>query len=561
MIYQAKPLKMSEKNEHDRIEAEIDRTELSSDPFAAAMRATRMPMIITDPHQPDNPIVFVNNAFITLTGYAREDVIDRNCRFLQGPETDDDSVAKIREAIVHRVPVEVEIANHKKSGEAFWNRLLVSPVFDDQGDLIYFFASQFDITQTRSAHRALHDKSIELQALNDTLERRVAEAVHEKLRTEDELRQAQKMEAIGQLTGGVAHDFNNLLTVIRGSTDLLRRPNLPEERRKRYIDAISDTADRAAKLTSQLLAFARQQSLKPERFDAVESLRAVRDMIGTLTGSRIRITLDLHAEPCFVSADRSQFDTAIVNMAVNARDAMNAEGNLTIKVDVSPVIPAMRSHQPVDGSFVTIALTDTGTGIAADKIDRIFEPFFTTKSVGEGTGLGLSQVSGFAKQSGGNIRVESVEGSGTTFTMYLPLVNAPKDTESDNPTSWTPSTGEGACILVVEDNPEVGEFATTALNELGYRSVLALNASRALAQPASDSGGFDAVFTDVVMPGMSGIEMAKRIKELYPNLPVILTSGFSDVLAQEGTHGFDLLRKPYSIEELARTLRQATGNA
>ena len=549
---------MSNKGEHDRIEAEIDRTELSSDPFAAAMRATRMPMIITDPHQPDNPIVFVNNAFCKLTGYAREEILGRNCRFLQGPETDAADIEKIRQAINRRTPVEVEIANHKKDGELFWNRLLVSPVFDDQGTLIYYFASQFDNTGARKAHQALNQKSQELEALNDTLERRVAEAIEERLRTEDQLRQSQKMEAVGQLTGGVAHDFNNLLTVIRGSTDLLRRPDLPEERRKRYIDAISNTADRATKLTNQLLAFARRQALNPELFDAVESLRAVRDMVGTLTGSRIKITLELRAEPCFINADRSQFETAIVNMAVNARDAMSAEGNLTIKVDVSPGMPATRAHPHVEGWYVIIALTDTGTGIAPERLDQIFEPFFTTKDVGEGTGLGLSQVFGFAKQSGGNIHVTSVEGQGTTFTMYLPLVETPDEPSDRVSTKSTLSIGEGACILVVEDNLEVGEFATAALAELGYRTALAVDATKALAKLASSECGFDAVFTDVVMPGMSGIELAEQVKVLYPSLPVILTSGFSDILAQDGTHGFELLRKPYSIDELSGILRKVS---
>ena len=224
---------------------------------------------------------------------------------------------------------------------------------------------------------------------------------------EDALRQSQKLEAVGQLTGGVAHDFNNLLTVIKSSTDLLKRPDLPEERRARYVGAISDTVDRAAKLTGQLLAFARRQALKPEVFDVGHSVRMLGDMVGTLTGARIQVVTHLPDEPCFIDADPSQFDTALVNIAVNARDAMDGEGRITITVRPVDEMPAVRTHAAVMGPYIAVAITDTGSGIPADQIERIFEPFFTTKGVGQGTGLGLSQVFGFAKQSDGEVIVES----------------------------------------------------------------------------------------------------------------------------------------------------------
>ena len=386
-------------------------------------------------------------------------------------------------------------------------------------------------------------------------DQKAAEARH--LGTEEQLRQSQKVEAIGQLTGGVAHDFNNLLTVIRGSVDLLRRPGMSDERRQKYIDAISDTTDRAAKLTGQLLAFARRQSLKPEVFDAAASVRTVNDMVGSLTGARIKVALRLPSTPCYVDADRGQFDTAIVNMAVNARDAMNGEGALTITVATVSGMPAIRSHPFTPGEFVTIALTDTGTGIPADRIGQIFEPFFTTKGIGEGTGLGLSQVFGFTKQSGGDIFAESVEGAGATFTMYLPRVEGEEDLATqDGQAALT--LGEGACVLVVEDNAEVGIFATEALAELGYNTVLAMDGARALAELATRSDDIDVVFSDVMMPGMSGIELGQEISRLYPGLPVILTSGYSEVLAQNGTHGFELLHKPYSIDALSRALRKVS---
>jgi signal transduction histidine kinase len=218
-----------------------------------------------------------------------------------------------------------------------------------------------------------------LRDLNDTLEQRVTERTIELMRAEEALRQSQKVEAIGLLTGGVAHDFNNLLTVIKGSVELLRRPDVTDERQKRYTDAIADTADRAAKLTGQLLAFARRQALKPETFDAGESVVAMKSMVETLAGSNIRVVIDIAPAAHPISADRSQFDTAIINMAVNARDAMKGKGMLTMSIATVSGIPATRSHPAVEGNFVTITVRDTGSGIAPDQIDRIFEPFFTTK--------------------------------------------------------------------------------------------------------------------------------------------------------------------------------------
>ncbi|SDM89086.1 PAS domain S-box-containing protein [Methylobacterium phyllostachyos] len=373
---------------------------------------------------------------------------------------------------------------------------------------------------------------------------------------EEALRQAQKMEAIGQLTGGVAHDFNNLLTVIKSSTDLLKRPELPDERRLRYVGAISDTVDRAAKLTAQLLAFARRQALKPEVFEVGRSLGAVGDMIGTLTGSRIAVDVRVAGAACFVDADLSQFDTAIVNMVVNARDAMGGEGDLVIAMAEAAGVPAIRGHGPVPGPYVAIAISDTGAGIAQADIERIFEPFFTTKGVGHGTGLGLSQVFGFAKQSGGDVAVESEVGRGTTFTLYLPRVEAPLGAGDIDVEPEELVDGHGTRVLVVEDNVEVGRFATQSLAELGYATVWAANAAEALAELAKDGGRFDVVFSDVVMPGMDGIELGHEIRKLYHDLPVVLTSGYSHVLAKNGTYGFELLHKPYSVAELSRVLRK-----
>jgi two-component system NtrC family sensor kinase len=377
-----------------------------------------------------------------------------------------------------------------------------------------------------------------------------------RLEAEEALKHGQRLEALGQLTGGVAHDFNNLLTVIRASVDLLRRPHLSEERRQRYIEAISDTVNRAAKLTAQLLAFARRQALKPERFDVCRSVQTLSEMIETLTGAPIRIVTQLPDQPCFINADAGQFETALINMAINARDAMDGEGRLTIAVRAVTELPGLAADSRSPLGYVAVSVDDTGVGIPQDRIGRIFEPFFTTKQVGQGTGLGLSQVFGFAKQSGGEVIVASEVDKGSTFTLYLPRVSADERPDQLPAEATAPVGGLGMSVLVVEDNFEVGTFASDALTELGYVTTLVGNAIDALGELARNPDRFDVVFSDVVMPGMSGIDLAQEIRSRHFDLPVVLTSGYSHVLSQNGSFGFELLQKPYSIEQLARVLHK-----
>ena len=448
----------------------------------------------------------------------------------------------------------------RRDGSRFWACGLMMPLRGAGDEHIGFLKILQDRTRGRAAEAALRESEAKLQRLNETLETRVMQEVATRARTEEVLRQSQKMEAVGQLTGGVAHDFNNLLTIIKSSSDLLRRPDLPDERRRRYIDAISDTVSRASKLTGQLLAFARRQALKPEVFDAAERIRGVADMLRTIVGSRIEIATELGpAEPCLVEADASQFETALVNMAVNARDAMNGEGVLTIGVEGLAAVPAIRAHAGGAGAFVAVRIGDTGCGIEADKLSQIFEPFYTTKEVGKGTGLGLSQVYGFAKQSGGDVAVESEVGRGTTFTLYLPRVepDAQSDATESVPSARAAEQGGGRRVLVVEDNVEVGTFSTQLLRDLGYETAWATTGRDALKLLEEEPERFDVVFTDVVMPGISGVELGHEIRRRYPGLPVVLTSGYSNVIAEEGLHGFELVQKPYAVEDLSRVLRRA----
>ena len=379
------------------------------------------------------------------------------------------------------------------------------------------------------------------QTTNETLEERVNQRTVELEQANEALRQAQKMEAIGQLTGGIAHDFNNLLTVIRGSADLLKRPGLSDERQQKYLNAISDTADRAANLTGQLLSFARKQALKPETFDAPERVEKISQMLRSLLGSRINLIVDANCDQCFIHADVTQFETALINLASNAKDAMAGEGEVILRT-------ALHSDD-AGREFVSVSVSDCGEGIAKDLQDRIFEPFFTTKAAGKGTGLGLSQVYGFAKQSDGEVKLTSAPGQGTTFTLTLPLAQSPARSAASGSRSDEVDLA-GRMVLIVEDNAEVREFARSLLEDMAFDTLIAASAPDALGMLEVDSERVDVIFSDVVMPEMNGIEFGQAVKQRWPAIPVILTSGYSEVIVEHGAHGYPLLQKPYSADQL-----------
>jgi PAS domain S-box-containing protein len=475
----------------------------------------------------DGNIVYANSTALAGIRASQRDVAGKlfwDAPWFSAAEGIRDTVRNAFSAAVRGEIVRTETLLHLPVGQRYFD-FAMRPMFDQDGKVSGVLSEAIDITERRKAEEAL--------------------------------RQAQKMEAVGQLTGGVAHDFNNLLTIIRSATDFLRRRELSDERRRRYIDAISDTVDRASKLTGQLLAFARRQPLTPQVFDVGAQVESIAQLIRPLVGGRIRIELDLCKPACFAMADVAQFETALVNLAVNGRDAMDGEGQLSIEIKAVETTPATGSLEPRDGPFIAVAVIDTGSGIAADQMEAIFEPFFTTKEVGKGTGLGLSQAFGFVKQSGGEILVTSELGKGSTFTIYLPQVDPPDAKPEKEAGLEMPASGRGNCVLVVEDNEEVGRFSTELLQDLGYEIDWVGNADAALKALADNELAYDLVFSDVIMPGMNGVDLALTIRERHPGLPVVLTSGYSNVLAQNVDRGFELIQKPYSVEALSRILRKA----
>ena len=432
-----------------------------------------------------------------------------------------------------------ELTYIRKDGSRFPAIVSVTALRDAQEGIIGYLLIGTDNTARKEVEVVLAQRTTEL------------------LRTENALRQSQKLEALGQLTGGVAHDFNNLLAVISSSVELLRSDKLLPERRSHYLDRIFDTVGRAAKLTSQLLAFARQQPLSPEVFNVDQQVQDVIHLVRPLMGARVKI----HFEPsgqntCFAEADINQFETALVNLAVNARDAMNAQGQLSIKVQQVDSVPAGHGRDLRSGDFVAISMTDTGCGIASENLEAIFEPFYTTKEVGKGTGLGLSQVFGFAKQSGGEVKVKSELGSGSVFTLFLARAERAPTPEAVAAAAEHGADAHGMRVLVVEDNEILALMTCELLGSLDYRTTWAANAAAALGLLAGDAGRFDLVFSDVIMPGMSGIEFGELVRKRYPGLPVVLTSGYNEVMAERGRHGFELIQKPYGSDTLVRVFRK-----
>ena len=847
----------------ERIADEVRGLDDGTDPFVAAVRATRMPMIISDPRQADNPVVFANDAFCRLSGYTRDEILGRNCRFLQGPQTDPDTVRRIRAAVKAVEPIEIDIRNHAKSGQPFWNRLLMAPVFDGAGRLAYFFASQVDVTlererlqglqidnaalmaeltgrlqiqqereremafamragrfgawslefagrkltasetckevfgrdpeapfsyadsleatlpqdravveaamqrafaqgadyeasfrirrpdgcirwiasraqtftdatgqalrlagvsrdvtaerqseRMRSAlvelgdsfrdqedpeeisfaaarllaqtlevsragyglidheretiviHRdwnapsvrtlagtlnfrdfgtyvedlkrgetvvvadarldprtrdgaaaleALHARAFvnmplteqgglvallylnhadarawsdeeqafirevaertrsaterrraekALAELAASLESEVQQRTDELMAAEAALRQSQKMEAVGQLTGGLAHDFNNLLTGITGSLELLQA-RVAEGRYgavDRYVAAAQGAAKRAAALTHRLLAFSRRQTLDPKPTDVNRLIADLEDLVRRTVGPAIEIEVVQAGGLWPTLVDPNQLENALLNLCINARDAMPKGGRITIET----ANKWLDGHAAIErdvpaGQYVSLCVTDTGTGMGPEVVARAFDPFFTTKPLGEGTGLGLSMIYGFARQSGGQVRIYSEVDQGTTMCLYLPRDHSGADAQPQAASpSPAPVHGSGEVVLVVDDEPTIRMLIAEVLEELGYASIEAPDGAAGL-RVLESGARVDLLITDVGLPGgMNGRQVADAARVQRPNLKVLFITGYAENAAVGNGHlerGMEVLTKPFAMAALGQRVR------
>ena len=390
------------------------------------------------------------------------------------------------------------------------------------------------------------ERTHDLASANDRLTAEIAE----RERAEARLVQAQKMEAVGQLTGGLAHDFNNLLTAVVGSLDLLLRRTDDERLRKLAGNALQ-AAERGAKLTAQLLAFSRRQRLSPAATDANEIVTKMGDMLARTIGPQIRVETRLEPKLWHALADATQMEVMILNLAINARDAMAGGGRITISTSNVPKAPANLSAELGGGEYVAIAVADTGTGMSPDVMGRAFEPFFTTKEPGRGTGLGLSQLYGFAKQSGGTVRLDSRLGAGTTVTIYLPRTEA----EIAAIPTIVPNLHQQSqiSVLLVDDDDAVREVCATMLEEIGCRVVAVDGAAPALEQLRKEA--FSILLTDVAMPGVSGVELADQAREIRPEMPVLFATGYADLQSfGEKLSDETVIKKPYRLAEIAARL-------
>ena len=797
------------------VAAAVDRVRRRAGPIYAAMERMGQAMIVTDPNLPDNPVVLANKAFLDLTGYRLEEVVGRNCRFLQGEQTSSETIARLREAVSNRREITETLRNQRKDGSQFWNQLFIAPVFDEEGALIYFFAAQSDMSlareavETRAALRGsearlnqtrgqlkttlaaagvagtwdwdikadrllvderfaqltgLEDRAAttgltteafftgihpldrtririavggilngaevfdkeyrlrtangslrwvhargrctygtndeplrfggvllditeqkrveerlriaqtagqvgafeyvpgfatvtasrqfclllgmtpgssmavnainalvvshgdilidrepgsvgelpyvdvqiqradtgeirwiarrgeairdadtadvrhvgviydvtaakrgeaELRELNETLEARVAAAVAERESAEEQLRQAQKMEAVGQLTGGLAHDFNNLLTGISGSLEMLQN-RIAQGRYAdvdRYVSAAQGASRRAAALTHRLLAFSRRQTLDPKPTNVNALVVGMEELIRRTVGPAIHVEVVGAGGLWTALVDPPQLENALLNLCINARDAMPDGGRITIETANKWLDEqGARERDLSPGQYLSLCVTDTGTGMPPDVVARVFEPFFTTKPIGQGTGLGLSMIYGFARQSGGQVRIYSEIGNGTTMCLYLPRHYGETDEICSSEGREAMSRSDrGETVLVVDDEPTVRMLVTDILEELGYTAIEAADSASGLKVLQSDVR-IDLLVTDVGLPGgMNGRQMADAARVPRPGLKVLFITGYAENSVLGNGHlapGMAVLTKPFAVETMAARIRE-----
>lgn len=497
--------------------------------LAAAVNATDSAILITDPTRHGNPTVFANPAFSAMTGWPVEEALGRDRKMLAGAETDEAEVERLEKSMRNGMPASAELLLYAMEGRRFWAEIAASPIRDNDGGVANWVIIQTDITDRKE--------------------------------TEEQLNQSQKMEIIGQLTGGLAHDFNNLLTVVLGNLEfvLSREAPLGGETRA-HLHAAFDASKRGASLTKRMLSFARRQTLAPKPVDLRRVIDEFRDFLNRSLGNDTALECRPDDKLWPVLIDRSQMENAILNLAVNARDAMGNSGTVTVQAANKTLNAAVdASGQPIpEGDYVCVAVSDTGTGMPPEIIKKAIQPFFTTKESGKGTGLGLSMVYGFASQSRGFLRIDSEPGNGATVELCFP--RAASCFAVEIPSEDKAVEGGSETILLVDDEPQVRAIAAIQLQRLGYDVLQAEDGHEAL-KILDRALDVNLLLTDIGLPGgMNGLELVAAVRERYPAIPVLYISGYSDGRSSESAEqdtSAQFLSKPYDKPALAAAVRRA----
>src|SRR5215213_1391410 len=473
---------------------------------------------------PEGRVTNWNTGAQRIKGYTEDEIVGEHFSRFYTPEDFGVGVPKqALETARETGRYEAEGWRIRKDGTRFWASVVIDAIKDEDGKLIGFAKITRDMTEKRDTQLRLEE-------------------------SREQLFRSQKMEALGQLTGGLAHDFNNLLTAILGATDLGLRNLHNEEKLRRMLDGIRNSAQRGATLTKQLLAFARAQPLEIRSIDLRNFLVEAMTLLRPSLRKDIEVILETSDQLWNIDADAGALELSLLNLAFNARDAMKDGGTLKISA-TNQVLNG--EPEGLHGEHVALSVSDTGMGMAPQTTERVFEPFFTTKSFGEGTGLGLSQVFGFAKQLGGAVTVDSKLGKGSTFTIYLPARHGGVRNDSDRSNGDSAKSG---AVLVVEDDELVADLAAGMLDELGFEPTVVHSAKEALDRLISGERP-RLIFSDIIMPGgISGLELARKVRDRYPELPILLTTGYSEQVG--GTHGFHVLQKPYELTSLATALEK-----
>ena len=632
--------------ERKRYERAIQQAAIENLRLARAVNAVADGVLITDPTQPDNPIIYTNPAFSRITGYEPEEVIGKNCRFLQGAETDQTVVAQLRQAIAEQREIQVTVLNYRKDGQPFWNELKISPIFADNGLLLYFVGVQTDITQRKQVAQQLQEQATLLEVATDAIfvqdfdskilvwnkgaenlygwpatqaigcyanllltsqvspqldlawqqtiavgswqgelhqltqaETEVVVAsrwtlvrdeqnrpksilvvntdITEKKQLETQVLRNQRLESIGTLAGGIAHDLNNVLAPILMSTQLLTLTT-PTERNQRLLNTIEVNAKRGADLVKQVLSFARgiegERTLLQARHLILETAKIAQETFP----KTIEIYTDVPQALWTIAGDATQLYQVLMNLCVNARDAMPQGGTLKL---IAENILLSSSNMPIHpdaqaGAHIMITVADTGMGIPANLLDRIFEPFFTTKEIGKGTGLGLSTVMGIVKSHGGFITTESQVNQGTTFKVYLPATTSQATAIAAEDQALP--TGQDELILVVDDESAIREITKSSLEAFAYQVVTAKDGIEAIAVYAQQPQAIKAVVIDMMMPVMDGPTTIRTLQKMNPALKVVAVSGLmeSEQLSAVANQVDAFLTKPFTAKQLLQTLDQ-----